>query len=106
MTLGEMNDIIADYDEFDQDNEGWWVYKLAGYEGEFVFIEILKDGITVCVNDYLIFFYKFNKTGSYLEYEIVDLTEAQLIEYISVKTKEIKKYREKQALKQMSEDFE
>lgn len=106
MTLGEMNDIIAEYDEFEQDNEGWWVYKLAGYESEFVFIEILKDGITVCVNDCLIFFYKFNKTGSYLEYEIVDLTESQLIEYISVKTKEIKKYREKQALKQMSEDFE
>lgn len=106
MTLGEMNDIIADFDEFDQDNEGWWVYKLAGLESEYVFIEILKDGITVCVNDCLIFFYKFNKTGSYLEYEIVGLTEAQLIEYISVKTKEIKKYREKQALKQMSEDFE
>ena len=106
MTLGEMNDIIADYDEFNQDNEGWWVYNLPGYESEYVFIEILKDGITVCVNDCLIFFYKFNKTGSYLEYEIVGLSEEQLMEYISVKTKEIKKYREKLALKQMSEDFE
>lgn len=106
MTLGEMNDIIADFDEFNQDNEGWWVYNLPGYESEFVFIEILKDGITVCVNDCVIYFYKFNKTGSYLEYEIVGLSEAQLMEYISVKTKEIKKYREKQALKQMSEDFE
>ena len=44
MTLGEMNDIIADYDEFNQDNEGWWVYNLPGYESEYVFIEILKDG--------------------------------------------------------------
>lgn len=38
MTLGEMNDIIADYDEFNQDNEGWWVYNLPGYESEYVFI--------------------------------------------------------------------
>ena len=106
MTLGEMNDIIAEFDEFEQDNEGWWVYKLAGYDNDFVFIEILKDGITVLVNDCLIFFYKFNKKDSYLDYEIVGLTEDELIEYISVKTKEIKKYREKQALKQMSEDFE
>jgi DNA-binding transcriptional regulator YiaG len=46
------------------------------------------------------------KNYSYLENEIVGLSEEQLMEYISVKTKEIKKYREKLALKQMSEDFE
>ena len=45
MTLGEMNDIIAEFDEFNQDNEGWWVYNLAGCKSEYVFIEILKDGL-------------------------------------------------------------
>lgn len=105
MTLGEMNDIIADYTEFNQDNDGWWVYNLAGHECEYVFIEILKSGITVCVNDCLIFFYKFKNNDSYLEREIDGITEDKLIEYISVKTKEIKKYREQQALNQISEDF-